>query len=76
MAGGQELDCVLVMARRKAKADPLEQEDKHCRAPWTQLREQDKLLQRHPPQVVARQRRRCRQWLEGELSWSEVLGER
>ena len=75
MAGGQEFDCVLVMAKRR-KPDPMEMGEQHCRAPWTQLREQDKLLQRHPPGVVARQRRRCRAWLDGELSWSEVLGER
>jgi len=41
-----------------------------------ELREQDKLLQPHPPEAIARQRRRCRAWLDGELSWSEVLGER
>ena len=64
------------MARRKAKVDALEQEDKHCRAPWTQLREQDRLIAKHPPAVIARQRRRCRAWLQGELSWSELCGER
>ena len=75
MARGQELNSVLVMARRR-KPDPMELQDQHSRCPWTQLREQDQLLQRHPPQVVARQRRRCREWLAGELTWSEVLGER
>ena len=76
MASGQEFDCVLVMARRKAKPDPMEMGEQHGRCKWEGLREQDRLLQRHPPEVIAKQRRRCRAWLQGELSWSEVLGER
>ena len=64
------------MARRKAKPDPMDAGEQHGRCRWEGLREQDKLLQRHPPGVVALQRRRCRQWLDGELSWSDLCGER
>jgi hypothetical protein len=56
--------------------DALEQEDKHTRCPWTQLREQDRLLATQPAAVIAKQRRRCRAWLEGELSWAQLLGEK
>jgi RecB family exonuclease len=57
------------------KPDALEQADKHSRCPWDGLKAQDKLLEKHPAPVVERQRRRCRQWLDGELSWSDLLGE-
>ena len=64
------------MARRK-KAEALEAEDRHTRRPWSGLRANDQLVARnHSPHVVRQQRRRCRQMLVGELSWSEVLGER
>ena len=67
------------MARRKAKAkvDPMEAGEQHGRCRWEGLRAQDKLLQQHhTPEAVARQRRRCRRWLAGELSWSDLCGER
>jgi len=60
------------MARRR-KPDPLEAEDKNCREPWIQLREQDRLLANQPAAVIAKQRRRCRAWLDGEFSGSQVL---
>lgn len=62
------------MARRKPKAEALEQEDRHTRCPWTQLKEQDRLLANQPAAVIAKQRRRCRAWLDGELSWPQLLG--
>mgnify|MGYP007000364544 CR=1 len=46
MARGQELDSVLVMARRNAKPiDPMEMREQHGRCHWEGLREQDLLLQ-------------------------------
>ena len=49
--------------------------EQHGRCRCEELREQDKLLQPHPPEAIARQRRRCRAWLDGELSWPQLLGE-
>ena len=61
---------------RRRKAEALELEDRHTRCPWSGLRANDQLVAKHPRHVVAQQRRRCRQWLDGELTWQEVLGER
>lgn len=36
----------------------------------------ERLQANQPAAVIAKQRRRCRAWLDRELSWSEVLGER
>ena len=63
------------MARRK-KPTAMELQDQHSRCPWTQLREQDRLLANQPAAVIAKQRRRCRAWLDGELSWPQLLGEK
>ena len=63
------------MAKRR-KPDPLEQEDKHCRAPWTQLREQDRILEAVDPVRLRAERDRCRQLLDGVISWSDLLGEK
>ena len=60
---------------RKAKPDPMEMGEQHGRCRWEGLREQDRLIAGYPPQVIAKQRRRCRQWLAGEITWAEVLGE-
>ncbi len=41
MASGQELDCVLVMARRNAKpVDPMEMGEQHGRCHWEGLLDQ------------------------------------
>ena len=65
------------MPRRKAKPDPMGMGEQHSRCRWEGLRANDQLVAKnHPPHVVRQQRRRCRQMLVGELSWSEVLGER
>ena len=75
MASGQELDSVLVMAKRR-KPDPMEMGEQHGRCRWEGLREQDRLLANQPAAVIAKQRRRCRAWLDGELSWPQLLGEK
>ena len=63
------------MARRKAKPiDPMAMGEQHTRCPWTQLKEQDRLLAKQPAAVIAKQRAVCRRWLAGEVSWQELLG--
>jgi hypothetical protein len=66
------------MPRRKAKAkvDLMEAGEQHGRCRWEGLREQDRLLANQPAAVIAKQRRCCRAWLDGELSWPQLLGEK
>ena len=48
--------------------------EQHGRCRWEGLRAQDSLLQRQPSSLVQKQRNQCRQLIDGELDWEELLG--
>ena len=54
----------------------LDQSDLSCRRPWEGLRKQDRILEAVDPVSLRAERDRCRQLLDGVISWSELLGER
>ena len=45
-------------------------------APWSQYRSQSKLQEAVDPVRLRAERDRCRQLLDGVLSWSDLLGEK
>ena len=59
------------MARRKRSKETLELEP-----PWAEYRKQEQIQQAVDPVRLKAERERCRQLLDGSISWAELLGER
>lgn len=54
----------------------MEAAEKHSRCPWDGLKANDRLISSHwTVEEIQSQRKRCREWLGGETSWTDVLGE-
>ena len=62
---------VAVMAKRKRNKATLELEP-----PWAEYRKQQRIQEAVDPVRLKAERDRCRQLLDGSISWDELLGRR